>query len=279
MGDAVSSTEVLKDVTSADDHLSSHGMGANDDIDSCVESVGKNEAVHLNAVNEDTEASNRFDMVEPPSIVEVPKTEERCEIHTEEKRNDIEKLEDAADVTESSSVISNSVPVAETGRVSAPSGRSWANMVSQGIGGPPKPPVVAPIMRAPRVAPPTAPAPVPHVEVPDHSSTGSAAEGRSAPKGRESTPSTNLDTGNGPVGTTAIEKTKYPDNVQVFVGNIPIAMKSEVLKDFFNTYGEVVDVRINVSKSNGRLPNFGFVIFKAPETVQHVLTKRVSLNS
>lgn len=277
MGDAVGTTELIKDVPTTDDPLSSHGINANDDLDSCVESAVKSEPVHLNAGNEDTESASRFDIVEPQSMVEIPQTEERSEISNEEKRNDVEKLEDSTDVAESSSVMGSNVPVAETGRVNAPSGRSWANMVSQGIGGPAKPSVVAPIMRTSRTTAPPAPVPSPHIEVSEHSSTGSAAEGRGAPKGRESTPNTSLESGNGPVGSTPIEKTKYPDNVQVFVGNIPIAMKSEVLKEFFNNYGEVMDVRINVSKSNGRLPNFGFVIFKAPETVQHVLTKKVSL--
>lgn len=66
---------------------------------------------------------------------------------------------------------------------------------------------------------------------------------------------------------------KFSDAHQLFVGNLPHNIEEVELKDFFEKdFGKVMEVRINRKSSNNRdVPNFGFVVFAAPETVQKVL--------
>lgn len=70
----------------------------------------------------------------------------------------------------------------------------------------------------------------------------------------------------------------YPDNQQVFVGNLPQHLTDQDLIEFFEQYGKVLDFRINrksgMSGNNVGQKNFGFMAFDSPETVQKVLTSR-----
>ncbi|KAJ9578817.1 hypothetical protein L9F63_004967, partial [Diploptera punctata] len=69
---------------------------------------------------------------------------------------------------------------------------------------------------------------------------------------------------------------QYGDNHQLFMGNLPHHATEEDLKDLFGKFGTIIDLRIH-SKSNSkgvpgnRVPNYGFIIFEDPSTVQHVL--------
>ncbi|PVD37898.1 hypothetical protein C0Q70_00500 [Pomacea canaliculata] len=67
---------------------------------------------------------------------------------------------------------------------------------------------------------------------------------------------------------------KYPDSHQLFVGNLPHNITERELKVFFGQYGNVVELRINTKSSGGKLPNFGFVVFDAPEPVQEILKQK-----
>uniref|UniRef100_A0A8C5XQ42 Ras GTPase-activating protein-binding protein 1 n=1 Tax=Microcebus murinus TaxID=30608 RepID=A0A8C5XQ42_MICMU len=64
---------------------------------------------------------------------------------------------------------------------------------------------------------------------------------------------------------------RHPDSHQLFIGNLPHEVDKSELKDFFQSYGNVVELRIN---SGGKLPNFGFVVFDDSEPVQKVLSNR-----
>ncbi|XP_078147014.1 ras GTPase-activating protein-binding protein 2 isoform X4 [Centroberyx gerrardi] len=64
---------------------------------------------------------------------------------------------------------------------------------------------------------------------------------------------------------------RYPDSHQLFVGNLPHDIDESELKDFFMTYGNVVELRINTKGLGGKLPNFGFVVFDDSEPVQRIL--------
>uniref|UniRef100_A0A8C7TBD5 Secreted acidic cysteine rich glycoprotein n=1 Tax=Oncorhynchus mykiss TaxID=8022 RepID=A0A8C7TBD5_ONCMY len=64
---------------------------------------------------------------------------------------------------------------------------------------------------------------------------------------------------------------RYPDAHQLFVGNVPHDVDKAELKDFFQQYGSVLELRIN---SGGKLPNFGFVVFDDFEPVQKILSNR-----
>uniref|UniRef100_A0A4W4HHD4 GTPase activating protein (SH3 domain) binding protein 2 n=1 Tax=Electrophorus electricus TaxID=8005 RepID=A0A4W4HHD4_ELEEL len=67
---------------------------------------------------------------------------------------------------------------------------------------------------------------------------------------------------------------RYPDNHQLFVGNLPHDISERELCDFFMTYGNVVELRINTKGVGGKLPNFGFVVFDDSEPVQRILGAR-----
>uniref|UniRef100_G3PZ70 G3BP stress granule assembly factor 2a n=1 Tax=Gasterosteus aculeatus aculeatus TaxID=481459 RepID=G3PZ70_GASAC len=64
---------------------------------------------------------------------------------------------------------------------------------------------------------------------------------------------------------------RYPDSHQLFVGNLPHDIDESELKDFFMTYGTVVELRINTKGVGGKLPNFGFVVFDDSDPVQRIL--------
>ncbi|XP_078532173.1 ras GTPase-activating protein-binding protein 2 isoform X2 [Lissotriton helveticus] len=64
---------------------------------------------------------------------------------------------------------------------------------------------------------------------------------------------------------------RYPDSHQLFVGNLPHDIDESELKDFFMTYGNVMELRINTKGVGGKLPNFGFVVFDDSEPVQRIL--------
>ncbi|XP_056588414.1 ras GTPase-activating protein-binding protein 2-like [Triplophysa dalaica] len=64
---------------------------------------------------------------------------------------------------------------------------------------------------------------------------------------------------------------RYPDSHQLFVGNLPHDIDEGELKDFFMTFGNVVEMRINTKGVGGKLPNFGFVVFDDCEPVPRIL--------
>ena len=55
---------------------------------------------------------------------------------------------------------------------------------------------------------------------------------------------------------------RHPDSHQLSIGNLPHEVDKSELKDFFQNYGNVVELRIN---SGGKLSNFGFVVFDDSE--------------
>uniref|UniRef100_A0A8C9SAM3 Ras GTPase-activating protein-binding protein 2 n=1 Tax=Scleropages formosus TaxID=113540 RepID=A0A8C9SAM3_SCLFO len=64
---------------------------------------------------------------------------------------------------------------------------------------------------------------------------------------------------------------RYPDSHQLFVGNLPHDIDENELKEFFMTFGNVVELRINTKGVGGKLPNFGFVVFDDSDPVQRIL--------
>ncbi|KAL5017833.1 hypothetical protein ScPMuIL_003555 [Solemya velum] len=75
-------------------------------------------------------------------------------------------------------------------------------------------------------------------------------------------------------GMGARRGSRFPDNQQLFVGNLPHNIAEKDLRTFFEGYGSVVELRINTKSSGGKLPNFGFVVFDNPETVQQILSMK-----
>ncbi|XP_046667523.1 ras GTPase-activating protein-binding protein 1 isoform X1 [Homalodisca vitripennis] len=78
-----------------------------------------------------------------------------------------------------------------------------------------------------------------------------------------------------PINTQA----QYPDDHQLFLGNLPLNASENDLREVFKEFGNIVDLRImsksNVKGQNGnKVPNYGFIIFDSVQTVQHVLNSR-----
>lgn len=72
----------------------------------------------------------------------------------------------------------------------------------------------------------------------------------------------------------------YNDEQQVFVGNLPLDIKEEDLKNFFGKFGNILDVRINrtnQTSGSGRTPNYGFVTFDDAKVVRTILSQKVSM--
>lgn len=70
---------------------------------------------------------------------------------------------------------------------------------------------------------------------------------------------------------------QHSDEQQIFVGNLPQSIGEEQLTEFFNTYGTVVEVRINrANQKGGKTPNYGFVTFKSRDDVKNILSKKVN---
>uniref|UniRef100_A0A2K5BUU6 Ras GTPase-activating protein-binding protein 2 n=1 Tax=Aotus nancymaae TaxID=37293 RepID=A0A2K5BUU6_AOTNA len=63
----------------------------------------------------------------------------------------------------------------------------------------------------------------------------------------------------------------YPDSHQLFVGNLPHDIDENELKEFFMSFGNIVELRINTKGVGGKLRNFGFVVFDDSEPVQRIL--------
>uniref|UniRef100_A0A8C9G1F7 Ras GTPase-activating protein-binding protein 2 n=1 Tax=Pavo cristatus TaxID=9049 RepID=A0A8C9G1F7_PAVCR len=72
---------------------------------------------------------------------------------------------------------------------------------------------------------------------------------------------------------------RYPDSHQLFVGNLPHDIDESELKEFFMSFGNVVELRINTKGVGGKLPNFGFVVFDDSEPVQRILVAKVSIGT
>lgn len=75
-------------------------------------------------------------------------------------------------------------------------------------------------------------------------------------------------------------KPQYPDNQQVFVGNLPHSITEDQVRKRFEEFGHVLEFRIN-SKPTGKMtaggkavPNCGFVIFDSCEAVEAVLREK-----
>ncbi|KAK6633437.1 hypothetical protein RUM44_004040 [Polyplax serrata] len=74
---------------------------------------------------------------------------------------------------------------------------------------------------------------------------------------------------------------QYNDNHQLFMGNLPLDATEEELRELFSKFGTIVDLRIHSKTSSGtkgppgsRVPNYGFITFENPQSVQEVLNSK-----
>ena len=70
---------------------------------------------------------------------------------------------------------------------------------------------------------------------------------------------------------------EYPNEQQLFVGNLKSFVTEDDLKDHFENYGTVIKVNIVVARQGSNKPNYGFVIFDNAKAVDCVFDNLVSL--
>lgn len=73
------------------------------------------------------------------------------------------------------------------------------------------------------------------------------------------------------------DRARYPDAHQLFVGNLPLDASEQELKEFFQEFGPVLELRINTKgagPTGAKVPNFGFVVFDSAEPVQKALQNK-----
>lgn len=58
-----------------------------------------------------------------------------------------------------------------------------------------------------------------------------------------------------------------PDNQQLFIGNLPHSITEQEIRELFEKFGNVIDIKINRKGASRDLPNFGFVAFDNHEAV------------
>lgn len=80
----------------------------------------------------------------------------------------------------------------------------------------------------------------------------------------------------------------YSDAHQLFLGNLPHNASEHDLRQIFERYGRVADLRVHSKQNdrtkgppganNTRVPNYGFITFEDSSVVQKVLNDLVSNN-
>ncbi|XP_077216884.1 uncharacterized protein LOC143851363 [Tasmannia lanceolata] len=64
-----------------------------------------------------------------------------------------------------------------------------------------------------------------------------------------------------------------PKTKKIFVGGIPSSLTEDKFKEYFSSYGTVVEHQIMVDHSTGRSRGFGFLTFESEDTVEEIISK------
>ena len=64
------------------------------------------------------------------------------------------------------------------------------------------------------------------------------------------------------------------DNGKLFIGGISWDTNEERLKEYFSTFGEVIEAVILKDRTTGRARGFGFVVFADPAVAEFVITEK-----
>ncbi|KAF8690929.1 hypothetical protein AX14_002930 [Amanita brunnescens Koide BX004] len=71
----------------------------------------------------------------------------------------------------------------------------------------------------------------------------------------------------------AIPREEHLRNTRYFVGGLAPSTTAESMKDFFSTYGKVVDATVMVDRESGRSKGFGFVTFEDGNSAEQLVGK------
>lgn len=68
------------------------------------------------------------------------------------------------------------------------------------------------------------------------------------------------------------------DNGKLFIGGISWDTNEERLREYFSTYGEVVEAVIMKDRTTGRARGFGFVVFSDPAVAEIVIKEKHNID-
>ena len=73
-------------------------------------------------------------------------------------------------------------------------------------------------------------------------------------------------------------KKMQSDSGKLFIGGISWDTNEERLKDYFQSFGEVVEAVIMKDRTTGRARGFGFVVFSDPSIAERVIKEKHSID-
>ncbi|MBA0578630.1 hypothetical protein Gorai_020905, partial [Gossypium raimondii] len=68
------------------------------------------------------------------------------------------------------------------------------------------------------------------------------------------------------------------ENGKLFIGGISWDTNEGHLKEYFNTFGEVIEAVIMKDRTTGRARGFGFVVFADPIVAERVIKEKHSID-
>lgn len=68
------------------------------------------------------------------------------------------------------------------------------------------------------------------------------------------------------------------DNGKLFIGGISWDTNEERLKEYFSSFGEVIEAVILKDRTTGRARGFGFVVFADPAVAEIVITEKHNID-
>lgn len=68
------------------------------------------------------------------------------------------------------------------------------------------------------------------------------------------------------------------DNGKLFIGGISWDTNEERLREYFSSYGEVVEAVIMKDRTTGRARGFGFVVFSNPAVAEIVIKEKHNID-
>ena len=68
------------------------------------------------------------------------------------------------------------------------------------------------------------------------------------------------------------------DNGKLFIGGISWDTNEERLKEYFGSFGEVVEAVIMKDRTTGRARGFGFVVFADPAVAEQVIKEKHNID-
>lgn len=75
-----------------------------------------------------------------------------------------------------------------------------------------------------------------------------------------------------------VDETMQSDNGKLFIGGISWDTNEERLKEYFASFGEVVETVIMKDRTTGRARGFGFVVFADPAVAERVIKEKHNID-